>query len=50
MSAIYGSLTTVVMVMLWLYFCMWLLFMGAEINCYLEQPEKFSKDAIEKGL
>ena len=28
MSAIYGSLTTVVMVMLWLYFCMWLLFMG----------------------
>ena len=50
MSAIYGSLTTVVMVMLWLYFCMWLLFMGAEINCYLEQPEKFSKDALEKGL
>ena len=40
----------IVMVMLWLYFCMWLLFMGAEINCYLEQPEKFSKDAIEKGL
>ena len=43
MSAIYGSLTTVVMVMLWLYFCMWLLFMGAEINCYLEQPESFQK-------
>lgn len=41
MSAIYGSLTTIVMVMLWLYFCMWLLFMGAEINCYLEEPEKF---------
>ena len=41
MSAIYGSLTTVVMVMLWLYFCMWLLFMGAEINCYLDEPEKY---------
>lgn len=41
MSAIYGSLTTVVMVMLWLYFCMWLLFMGAEINCYLEEADKF---------
>lgn len=42
MSAVYGSLTTVVIVMLWLYFCMWLLFLGAEINCYLEEPEKFT--------
>lgn len=41
MSAIYGSLTTIVMVMLWLYICMWLLFFGAEVNCYLEEPEKF---------
>ena len=41
MSAVYGSLTTVVMMMLWLYFCMWLLFVGAEINVYLEEPESF---------
>lgn len=41
MSAIYGSLTTAVIVMLWLYFCMWLLFLGAEINCYMEKPETF---------
>lgn len=40
-ASIYGGLTTVVMVMLWLYFCMWLLFLGAEINCYLEEPETF---------
>lgn len=40
-TSIYGGLTTVVMAMLWLYFCMWLLFLGAEINCYLEEPEKF---------
>lgn len=38
MSRIYGSLTTVIMIMLWLYFCMWLLFIGAEINAYLEDP------------
>lgn len=38
MSRIYGSLTTVIMIMLWLYFCMWLLFIGAEINVYLEDP------------
>lgn len=41
MSSIYGGLTTLVMLMLWLYFCMWLLFLGAEINCYLEEPLKF---------
>ena len=44
MSLIYGSLTTLVVVMLWLYFCMYLLFLGAEINSYLEKPERFSLD------
>lgn len=39
--SIYGSLTTVVILMLWLYFCMWSLFVGAEINCFLEYPEGF---------
>lgn len=43
-SGIYGSLTTVVMIMLWLYFCMWLLFVGAEVNCYLEYPDAFSEE------
>lgn len=42
LASIYGGLTTVVMLMLWLYFCMWLLFLGAEINCYLEEPNKFT--------
>ena len=44
MSVIYGSLTTLVVVMLWLYFCMYLLFLGAGINSYLEKPERFSLD------
>lgn len=41
MSVLYGSLTTLVVVMLWLYFCMYLLFIGAEINHYLAHPELF---------
>ena len=44
MSVLYGSLTTLVVVMLWLYFCMYLLFIGAEINQYLSVPELFALD------
>lgn len=40
MSVIYGSLTTLVVAMLWLYFCMYLLFVGAEINQYIAHPEE----------
>ncbi len=35
-SYTYGSLTTIVLLMLWVYFCMYLLFIGAEINSYFE--------------
>ncbi|MDO4634044.1 MAG: YihY/virulence factor BrkB family protein [Eubacteriales bacterium] len=45
-STIYGSLTTVVMLMLWLYMCMWLLFAGAELNCYFEYPDSFFRDEL----
>ncbi len=31
----YGSLTTIVILMLWLYFCMYLLLLGDEINSFL---------------
>ena len=34
-SYIYGSLTAIVLLMLWLYFCMYIVFLGAEINKYL---------------
>lgn len=44
MSVLYGSLTTLIVVMLWLYFCMYLLFIGAEINHYLTHPEMFPLD------
>lgn len=35
-SYMYGSLTAMVLLMLWLYFCICILFIGAEINCFLE--------------
>lgn len=36
-SYMYGSLTAVVVLMLWLYICICILFIGAEINYFLEQ-------------
>lgn len=38
-SYTYGSLTTIVLLMLWIYFCMYILFIGAELNDYLHQKE-----------
>lgn len=35
-SNMYGSLTTIVLVMLWLYFCLYIILLGAEINSYFE--------------
>lgn len=34
-SYMYGSLTAIVLLMLWLYFCMYILFVGAEFNIVL---------------
>lgn len=36
-STLYGSLTAVVLLMLWLYSCMYILFFGAEINLYYQR-------------
>ena len=41
LSWLYGSLVTLVVTMLWLYCCMYLWFMGAEINAYRENPDTF---------
>ena len=34
-SDMYGSLTTIVLIMLWLYFCMYCILLGAEVNIVL---------------
>ena len=36
-SVMYGSLTIVVLVMLWMYFCMYLLLLGAQVNAVIEK-------------
>lgn len=36
-NSIYGSLTTIIFFLMWLYFCMYILFMGAEINVMLKK-------------
>lgn len=38
-SYMYGSLTAIVLMMLWLYFCICILFLGAEINCFLTDDD-----------
>ena len=56
----YGSLTTIVIIMLWLYFCMYILLLGDELNHFLQpfwellranrraRKEKFLKEKEEK--
>lgn len=46
-SIIYGSLTTIICVMLWLYTCMYIFLMGAEINLYVEQWN--TNSAVDKA-
>lgn len=36
-SSMYGSLTTIVLIMLWLYFCMYSILLGGEVNKYLDR-------------
>lgn len=45
-SSTYGSLTAVVLCMLWLYACMYIMFVGAEVNFVLSNP--VVKDAFHK--
>lgn len=36
-SNMYGSLTTIILLLLWMYACMYILLIGAEINAYFEE-------------
>ena len=35
--SIYGSLATLVIMMFWLFFCMYILFLGGEVSMWLER-------------
>lgn len=38
----YGSLTAIVLIMLWLYFCMNITLLGAEINVFIQEKNEYS--------
>lgn len=46
-SNMYGNLTTIIMVMLWLYICMNLLLYGAEINAYFEHEFRLAHRSVK---
>ncbi|NCB93731.1 MAG: YihY/virulence factor BrkB family protein [Clostridia bacterium] len=49
LSNMYGSLTTIILTLLWLYFCMFIVLIGAEINAYFEERiKRFRKIASAK--
>lgn len=53
-SSVYGSLTYIVLFMLWMYACIDILFVGALINCYLQEgnifiPKKIKREIEEKN-
>lgn len=46
----YGSLTTLIMLMLWLYVCMNLILYGAEINAYFEKQFREAQKSVKTFL
>lgn len=42
-SSMYGSLTTIVLIMLWMYFCMYSILLGGTINVFLQQNGIFGR-------
>lgn len=42
-STMYGSLTTIILILLWLYMCMYVILLGGEINALLEHYEEQGK-------
>ena len=49
-SNMYGSLTALVLVMIWLYFCMNFVLYGAEINAYFEKEFRAAKQSVQEIL
>lgn len=43
----YGSLTTIVLIMLWLYFCMYIILLGEEINLFINERLDIEADCVK---
>ena len=39
-SAVYGNLTSLILLMLWVYWCMFIILVGAEINSWIDKNAK----------
>ncbi len=50
LSNMYGNLTSLIMAMLWLYFCMMIMLCGAEANSYFENDLRKAWHSVEKNL
>lgn len=46
----YGSMTTIVLVLLWLYFCMMFVMMGAQVNHYFEEKFRWIHDTAKEAV
>ncbi|MEE1086347.1 MAG: YihY/virulence factor BrkB family protein [Schaedlerella sp.] len=45
-SVMYGSLTMLILILLWLYMCMYVILLGGEVNALLERYSRNIKEAI----
>lgn len=46
----YGSMTTVVLILLWLYFCMMFVMIGAQVNHYFEEKFRWIHEAAAEAI
>lgn len=47
-SSMYGSMTTIVLIMLWLYGCMYIILLGGEVNALLDRYVWRGKPGVDK--
>ena len=50
LSNMYGSLAALIMIMLWLYICMYLSLIGAEINIYFEKQFEIAQLTVQERI
>ena len=50
LSNTYGSLTSIILIMMWVYVCMYIILLGGEINVLLHNKEKNNKINIKNSL
>ena len=49
-SNMYGSITTIVLILLWMYFCMMFVMIGAQVNYYFEEQFRWIRQAAAETI